>query len=343
MENVISLTHATDIDGVGSAALIRMKYGTGMGSIFFTDYSKEMLRYAGNGIKRTVGRGTTLIIADLAVNDMTLPYFISIVKTVKRANGRIFWFDHHPWTERAERTLAPLCDVAIFGENSRYCGAEITKIELGLNGRFARNFCKIVHYSDFNIRPPKRMDYRTVGYYALSIASYHLLGLRERTGALRRMTEVISGGRLLDRKIKNDAERFRKLNDMEVDRMLRHVYLGKEIALGFAGHIQKTYACMRLIEKTGRDIGIYVNLKDKRGHMRSISSDVSRLARRFGGGGHVHASGFSPDFRKYCHFRKESDRSRFLADLEKAAADEKIFTGVKDDMGEKPSREPMLN
>ncbi len=343
MENVISLTHATDIDGVGSAALVRIKYGTPLNRIFFTDYNEDMLRHAARGIKGAVRSGTILIIADLAVNDRTLPHFLNIVKTVKRANGRVFWFDHHPWTSKAEKTLAPLCDIAIFGENHRYCGAEITRIELNIKGKFPTTFCRIVHYSDFNIKPPTEKDYRTVGYYALSITSYHLLQIGERTNALRHMAEVISSGKLLDGRIKRDADRFRKLNDMEVKKMLSHVYLGKEIALGFAGHIQKTYACMKLIEKTGKDIGIYVNLKDRRGHMRSIRSDVSRLAQRFRGGGHVHAAGFSPDFKKYNHFRKESDRARFLGDLEKTAVRERIFENVRDDKNKRSSREPMLN
>ena len=343
MQNVISLTHATDIDGVGSAALIRMKYGIPLGRMFFADYSLEVLAKVEKEVKDAIGDGTTLIIADLAVNDRTMPYFMRIVKSVKARNGRVFWFDHHPWSENAERLLAGLCDVAILGENERYCGAEITRIELGVNSRFAKDFCRIVHYSDFNIRPKAKSDYETIGYYALSIASYHLKSHENGTKALRHIAYVISRGKLLDKTIKDDARRFRRMNDREVGKMLRNVYLSKDMAVGFAGHVQKTYACMKLIEKTGKDIGIYVNLKDGRGHMRSIKSDVSKLAGRFHGGGHVHAAGFSPDFRRYNGFKKESDRRRFVEDLQQAADRLRIFSNVNGSKKGKSSRKPMFN
>ncbi len=343
MEDVISLTHATDIDGVGSAALIRMKYHTPMERIFFTDYNIESLEYVERHVRKFISPRTKLIIADLAVNNRTLPHFLKIVRMVKKKGGRVFWFDHHPWTEEAEKELAPLCDVAIFGENNRYCGTEITRIELGIKEKFARDFCRIVHLSDFNIKPKEKKVYNTVGYYALSITSYHMRSIGEWTRALRHMAEVISDGKLFDSRIKSDANRFRRMNDREAEKMLKHVYLGREIALGFAGHIQKTYACMKLIEKTGKDIGIYINTLDKRGHMRSIRSDVSRLAGMFRGGGHVHAAGFTPDFRKYKGLRSERERRRFLEDLERVSRERDIFSNVKDERKGKSSREPMLN
>ncbi len=318
MERVISLTHATDIDGVGSAALIRMRYGVPLGRLFFTDYKRESLEYAERKITGAMRPKTRLIVADLAVGNETLGPFLRIAKRIRASGGKVSWFDHHPWTDEAERKLAPLCETAIFGENRRRCGAEITKDELGLKDAFTRRFCRIVHYSDFNIKPRQEEMRRTVGYYALSIAAYHLMGMERNTAALRRMAGVISGGRLLDAGIRRDAERFRKMSERELKSMLSNIYTGERIALGFAGHIQKTYACMKLIESTGKDIGIYVNLKDKRGHMRSLRSDVSALAALYGGGGHPHAAGFSPDFGRY-DFRTEHGRRGFLAELEASA------------------------
>ncbi|MEM3839503.1 MAG: hypothetical protein QXF01_02930, partial [Candidatus Micrarchaeaceae archaeon] len=128
MHNVISLTHATDIDGVGSAALIRIRYGIPLSNMFFTSYSTEALSRVEKDIKKAIKEGTMLIIADLAVNDSTLPYFARIIKFVKEKHGSIFWFDHHPWSKAAEKKLAHMCDIAIFGENSRYCGTEITRM-----------------------------------------------------------------------------------------------------------------------------------------------------------------------------------------------------------------------
>ena len=319
MEEVISISHATDIDGVGGSSLIRMKYGIPQDRVFFTDYNVESIRMVEKGIKRLLTNKTTVFLIDLGVNERTGPAFLSMLRNVKRKGGKVLWFDHHPWTGKSVRELESICDTAIYGENRRYCGAEITRRELGLRDGFTERLCRLVHYSDFNIRPRKANDYRIIGTYALSIAYYHTLGHERSMRGLRHMTSVISNGRLLDERIRSDAGRFRRLNDGQVARMLRDVYLGRNIALGFAGHIQKTYACMKLIEKTGRDIGVYVNLIDHRGHMRSVRSDCSQLAVRFGGGGHPHASGFSPDFRKYNNFRSRLDRERLLEDLVKTA------------------------
>lgn len=200
-----------------------------------------------------------------------------------------------------------------------------------------------MHYSDFNIKPKARSEREMVGYYALSIASYHTLSVEGNMSALRHIAAVVSSGRFVDKRIKADADRFRKTNDKEVERMLKHVYLGKMIVMGFAGHIQKTYACMKLIDKSGKDIGVYINLKDKRGHIRSISSDILRLAGRFRGGGHAHAAGFSPDFRKYNNFKSESDRKRFLDEMERAAETLRIRKSAGDRRKNRSSRKPMFN
>ncbi len=327
MEDIISLTHATDIDGVGSAALIRIRYGIPVERAFFTDYKVESIEAAGKGIRKFLRKGTMLLVADLAVGSETGKAFFDIVKDVKKDGGHVMWFDHHPWDGPYAKKIAMLCDVAIFGENRKYCGTEITKRELGIDGKFENEFSKIVHYSDFAIRPGSHSIYKTVGYYALSIASYQMLPHEEKIAKLRHMTEVISGKKLLDSRIKADADRFRRMNDRETERMMKDLYLGKNMALGFAGDIQKTYACMKLIEETGKDLGIYINTRSGRGHMRSVKSDCSLLAAKFNGGGHPHAAGFSPDFKKYDFFKSRDDKKRFLADLERQAERMGIFKG----------------
>ena len=291
MKNVIAISHSSDIDGVGSAALIKMRYGTPTNRIFFTDYSRESLGEISRGMKRMALRNTTLFITDLGVNEDAVRVIHGILKSVRDGGGKIFWFDHHPWSRKDIRNLASMCEVSVVGENELFCATEITRKELGFNDNFTKNFARIVHLSDFAIAPKSKKDYDTVGTYALSIALYRM---------------------------KNHEENLRSLRHMvDVESMLREVYLGEDMALGFGADIQKTYACMKLMEKTGKDIGVYVNLRDEKGHMRSVHNDCSELASGFGGGGHPHASGFAPKFRKYNNFRTKEDRRRLLFDLEK--------------------------
>ncbi len=316
-DNVISISHASDIDGVGSAALIKMKYGVKTGNIFFTDYSPESLESIRRSIKRIASAGAMLFITDLGVNAKTVPIFYDILKSIKEKGGKIFWFDHHPWDGKAIKRLAPMCEVSILGENDLFCATEITRKELGFEDKFTKEFCRIVHFSDFAIKPKAKKDYNMVGFYALAIAFYRMKGGGENLKGLRHIVDVLCSGRMLDVKIRNDANAYRKINDRNAASMLRDVYLGEDIALGFAGDIQKTYACMKLMEKTGKDIGIYVNVHEMRGHMRSVKNDLTALANRFGGGGHPHASGFTPNARKYNRFRTRKDRQRLLSDIER--------------------------
>lgn len=316
MQNVYVMSHISDIDGVGSAALIKMKYNVPTSRIFFTDYTPEGAQRAVQGLEKVLVTKSTLFITDLAVKKSTMPLFVRIIKKVKAAGGKVFWFDHHPWDENAAKNLAPLCDVAIFGENDMYCGAEITRRKLKFNDKFTQRFCRIVHFSDFAIRPKKKEEYNLVGSYALSISLYRMRKPDQYVKALRHIVDVIASKRLTDKQITRDADKFRRLNDRNVEKMQKEMYIGKDIALGFAGDIQKTYACMVMIEKGKRDIGVYINLRDRSGHMRSVKSDCSKLANKFDGGGHPHASGFSPNFRKYNNFKTKSDRIRLLNDLQ---------------------------
>lgn len=318
MENILSITHATDIDGVGSAALIRKKYRVHANRLFFGDYNREHSLQLEKEITSFMKPGTTLFIADLSASDRTFDIFMRMIRKVKAGKGRVYWFDHHPWGREHARMASRVCDTLIYGESDN-CGMEITRKELHMGDKFSRYLCRIVHFSDYNIKPKLEREHKLVGLYALSIAYYHTLSHGANLKGLRHIAEVLSEGRLFDERIKADAEKFRRLNDRNLKRMLGEIYLGDDIALGFAGDIQKTYACMKLIEKTGRDIGIYVNTRDHKGHMRSVRSDCSKLANRFHGGGHPHASGFNPDFAKYHGFRSRKDRERLLLDLISAA------------------------
>lgn len=326
MQNVFVLSHASDIDGVGSAALIKKKYGIPSSRLFFSDYSKEGLEYVNKGLSSFYKKGITLYICDLGVNDSILASYLKILEGVKRYGGKIYWFDHHPWSERAIKTLAKMCEAAIIGENKRYCATEITYRKLGFNDAFTKKFVRLVHYSDFNITPPSKTDFKTIGYYAISITSYNTTrSWNFITKRLRHIADVISEGRLFDAKIKNDAEKFSRVNEARVKGMLKELEIRKDFAVGFSKHVQSTYGCMAVIEKSRKPIGIYVNTEIGRGHIRSTDPDITSLARSMGGGGHPRASGFNVSLKKFNSFRAKKDRARFADFVQKKITRLKIL------------------
>ncbi len=317
MQKVFVLSHASDIDGVGSAALIRMKYGVPTSRLFFSDYSKEGISYAGRKIARFYREGITLFIADLGVNDALIGSYRTIIDGVRKGGGRVFWFDHHPWTQKGIEELASRCDIAVVGENERYCATEITYKRLKVGGAFAKRFVGIVHYSDFNIRPKDIRTREMVGFYALCITSYNMSRSREYiTRRLRHIAKVISGGSLIDKRIKDDAIRFGKTNERRIERMLAGMEVRKGFALGFSRAVQSTGGCMAIIARSGKPIGIYVNVKNGIAHIRSLKADITPLSRSLGGGGHPRASGFSIDPRKFGYFRSKSGRAALADYLE---------------------------
>ncbi len=314
MQNIFVLSHASDIDGVGSAALIKTKYSIPAGNLFFSDYSKQGLGYVDGKLRGRYRNGVTLFIADLGVNDAIIPSYSRIISNVKRHGGKVYWFDHHPWSDDAIKRLASRCDAAIVGENERYCATEITYRELGFSDAFTKKFVKIVHYSDFNITPKSKSDYRAVGIYALSITAYNISeSWGYKTKKLRHIADTIAKGRLFDSAIKRDAKKFDKTNKERTGRMVKGLITRGNFAIGFSKHIQSTYACGAVIDASKKPVGIYINIQIGRGHIRSTGPDISKLARSLGGGGHPRASGFDIDRKKFNGFKSAKDRER-LAD-----------------------------
>ncbi len=319
--NIISVTHASDIDGLGSAALIKMKYGIQSGNIFFTDYSNKGVLYVEKAIRKKLKEGVSvLFLTDLGMNDSLERIYRRIITDVKRSGGKVVWFDHHVWSSEQIRNVASLCDVAIVGENERYCATEITYRNLKMAGRrFTDDFVKLVHYSDFNITPKDPGMRRRIGVYAMSIMSYNTLGVGERRDrALRHVVDVISEGRLGDARIDGDAKRFDMLNKKRTEAMLGSLYkAGHDTVIGFSESIQSTFAGGAIMDKTGCDLAMYVNVSKGTVHLRSRETDTTVLSSSMGGGGHPHASGFPIKMEMFNNFRKESDRRKFVGFIER--------------------------
>ena len=318
---IFSLTHANDIDGLGSAVLLKVAYGMKSENIFFADYSAGGLSYSVKKLSEKIGKGkVTLFITDLGMNDYLIDTYKKIIMKVKKQGGKVVWFDHHVWSLSQIEKIASLCDIAIVGENSRYCATEITYRNL-ISGnlldkdeKFLRRFVWIVHKSDFNKRPKNREDYELIGTYAMSIMSYITLGPSEsRDKKLRNVIDTIASGRLSSPEIVSDGRKFSDRNERLTKIMLKNLYKIRDIAfVGFSPNLQSTAGCGAIMDKTKCDIAIYINTENRTGHLRSRVSDTTLLSRRMGGGGHPHASGFSIDRKRFGSFEDEKSRRNFV-------------------------------
>ena len=151
MDNVAVITHIADIDGVGSAALVRMRFGMPSGNVFFAAHSADEMREVEKGMRRLYSKGVLLFITDLSLRKETAPFFERIIRNVKKGGGGVVVLDHHAWDGAMVERIATKCDFAAFGENRKMCAAELTRSFLGLEGKFVDEFMDMVHHSDFFI------------------------------------------------------------------------------------------------------------------------------------------------------------------------------------------------
>jgi oligoribonuclease NrnB/cAMP/cGMP phosphodiesterase (DHH superfamily) len=317
--NIFSLTHQSDIDGVGSAALIKMRYGIPAKNMFFADYSPENVIRSKQEITKAAKDGAVLIIADLGLNEATKQPMLELINNIKNKDGSVYWFDHHMWSDSWIKDVASKCDAAIVNENAEYCATEIVRNELSLNSAFCMRFAQIVHYSDFNLRPKNNAYMKMIIEYATCITSYsQITDYQRRNNKLRHVAEVISTGRLSDSIIRSDAAEFDKVNKTRIKELVsKRLIVLDNVAVGFQKRVNSTLAGSEIIKQSGKDIAVYINTDDLHGHIRTKKADCVKLANYLGGGGHPHAAGFT--LKKKYDFSKESERRKFATLIDRKA------------------------
>jgi oligoribonuclease NrnB/cAMP/cGMP phosphodiesterase (DHH superfamily) len=315
----IVISHCADIDGVGCPALLKMKYEIPRENIFLVDYTKEALMHVQAQIKKRKPKDTNLFISDLSSNDDKVDTFLSIISMIRKGGGKVFWFDHHPWTENAVKRISPKCDTIVCGERDE-CATEITARQLKLKGKFVADFIDICHQSDFNLHPKDKKKMSLIKTYAIGIASYNIKGSAAAQNKLKDLADAISAGRFANNDIVKEAKEFDRISKKRIAIMIKDLSLvGGKIAVGFAKSLQSTNACYWVMKASGRDVGIFINLDANRGNIRSVKANISPLAMALGGGGHPHASGFAFSPKKYNTATKKG-RLLLLDNIDKEAS-----------------------
>src|SRR5271155_4185518 len=109
MENIAVLSHADDIDGIGSAALVKMKYQVDTKKLFFISHIDADIAYAASQMKRLSRKGFTLFVTDLDPSGHTRKLYEDIVKGVNKNGGKVIWFAHHSWDRFSVDNIANKC------------------------------------------------------------------------------------------------------------------------------------------------------------------------------------------------------------------------------------------
>ncbi|MGC8479262.1 MAG: hypothetical protein ACP5M9_01150 [Candidatus Micrarchaeia archaeon] len=318
--NGVVISHIADLDGISSAAIIMRKFNLKKEDLFFADYNKESI----NAIKFEVDKklkkekGLSLFITDLGVNDSTKNIFVEMINKVKKNSGKVFWFDHHTWDKSSINNIALLCDVAVVGENTEYCAAEITAKELEINDSFTKKLLKIVHIADFNIKKKDKKTDSIIGSYVLSTTYYSSMDKKKRINITRKIAESLSKNILLPDFIVADGKLFGDINRKRLKELSKDLEHFHDIGIGFSKYISTNDGCELVQKETGADIGAYINVDTNKAHLRSKFLDCSELARSFGGGGHPHASAFEIDKKLY-NLKNKKSREQIKKEIFKKA------------------------
>jgi oligoribonuclease NrnB/cAMP/cGMP phosphodiesterase (DHH superfamily) len=316
--DVMSISHSEDLDGIAAATLIRMKYGLPADRVMYIDYSTDRLESAGRWVESLATPETTLFITDLSVNDSKAGIYKKIIMSVKSKGGKVIYLDHHPWSETAAKEVAKMCDHATFGEQ-KLCASELTAKYLKLKGEGIKRLLHMCHLSDNNIKAKSEAERTMIRRYSMAITYYNTLPEKDKSDKLAWLSDIISKGDMENPIILFDADEFERASKERTMEMLeRLIFVGKNIAVGFADTIQPTYAASLIFRKAGRPIAIYVNTDLCKGSIRSTGIDISGIARSMGGGGHPCAAGFEFSKNRY-DLRTERGRSLLIKRIESTA------------------------
>jgi uncharacterized protein len=319
MANTMVVSHADDIDGVGSASLLKLRYHLDSRDLFFVNHSKSDFENAFSRIAPRLGKGAIVFFTDLSLNDNLTGLVSLFIRSVNSKGGAVVWLDHHYWSDAAIKEIATRCEVAIVGENKCACATDITKRYARLTGDFVERFVGLVHcidlYLGFDSQPNPAWARSAARTYTMCI---NHLGRGDsfdaRQKRLRRVADVISSGRFFDKRMRDAAKSYERTNNRRIKALLgsMEVVSGK-MAVAFSKEVDSSDACRAMMDKTDADIGILVKTGSRTASIRSVKSDISSLAMAFGGGGHPHAAGFEVS-RAY-NLSKATGRERLMNEI----------------------------
>ncbi|HMA06048.1 MAG TPA: phosphoesterase [Methanomicrobiales archaeon] len=264
---VVHLTH-NDLDAAGADAIHRMKYG----EVFTIWASVGNFPHLLSAISEVKGGGDLLSITDLG-------YQAGIERWLKKARDagwRIEWRDHHRWEDREAGIIRPLA--ALLSLDTATCATGIVARDLAGSDSRAAEIARVVcDYDLWRNEDPRSMILGRILWKP---------GLRDY------VRDRLVEGVFADALIREEYDKIVAEMDQDIRKSIRYTRLtGKRYRIAFSplyGYPSDTASRVR--ESFGSEIEVLVS-SNGRFSLRSVPPVSHLIARRFGGGGHPHASG----------------------------------------------------
>ena len=264
---VVHLTH-NDLDATGSDAIHRLKYG----EVFTIWASVGNFSFLLSAIVEVKGGGDLLSITDLGYQQGVERW----LKKARDAGWKVEWRDHHRWEEREADIVRPL--VAHLAIDTATCATGIVARELARGDARAAEIAKVVcDYDLWRNEDPRSM----------------VLGrILSKPGLRDYVRDRLVEGLFTDPVIQKEYDEILAEMERDIRKSIRNTkLLGERYRIAFSplyGYPSETASKVR--ETFRSDIEVIVS-RNGRFSIRTVPAISHLIARKFGGGGHPHASG----------------------------------------------------
>jgi oligoribonuclease NrnB/cAMP/cGMP phosphodiesterase (DHH superfamily) len=264
---VVHLTH-NDLDAAGCDAIHRLKYG----EVFTIWASVGNFPLLLSALSEVKGGGDLLSITDLG-------YQAGIERSLKKvadAGWRVNWRDHHRWDDREAGIVRPLVELLTLDTTT--CATGIVARDLAGGDARAAKIARVVCDHDlWRNEDPRSM----------------ILGrILSKSNLRDYVRDRLVEGIFTDPVIRKEYDGVLAEMEQDIGKSIRHTrILGSRYRIAFSplyGYPSDTAS--RIRETFRSEIEVIVS-RNGRFSIRSVPPVSHLIARRFGGGGHPHASG----------------------------------------------------
>lgn len=300
--NVVVFSHEQDVDGIFSAAIVKLAYPNC--KVILTNYGLDKMNAMAETIRLTAAEGPgTIIISDIGVNEESYTPVLHAIEFAMERGSKCIWIDHHIWPEGPRNLIGSFCELVLFpGQDGvKKCSSDLCAERFAPENAYALQLAMMAHRTDF----PDSARFPIPPFAAL--ISYYL-GFPELREALYSVIlDNVVKGVLWNSRMQADVITASAMADESMSKSIDGL-VQKEFAL--AGHPTRvTVAIVKADEFVNRSMLLGKIMDSGKAHVaiaytddgkvsfrRSADApstiDCSKIALRFReGGGHIGAAG----------------------------------------------------
>ncbi|NHI91136.1 MAG: hypothetical protein EAX96_01450 [Candidatus Lokiarchaeota archaeon] len=273
-KEIIAITHKEDLDGIGSACLLKKKFGDSLDLILsdYGHYEKDLEIILKISCKM-------IIIADLGFNEG----LINLIPLFRNSKAEIIWFDHHHLAEKYKKILQD--SITLVRAEDKTVSTELINNFYFGNDRILNKIAKLAHISD------NKIHNETANKLGLVID-----GSQNNEEDLLKIIELLLNGEFdnnwINKKFLDLQNSYMEEYEKIIERIEEYKLKNLRILLSWSDLVTASRISQYFIELHNPDVAIGVNSKTRQVNLKSKKHVIRQIARAFHGGGHDHRAGF---------------------------------------------------